>query len=154
MKKEISSKLKAGIKKYIEEYINNDNNPEYLRNVVKELGILLLFLDMGICFGINEDGEIVSFHFDGEFEPYIEKDERNINIALYQGSKVYPELKQLLESKPKDALECHHCGGTGLENEENEATAIVCYCGGLGWLPRTEISTSSFRDEHRAINRI
>lgn len=156
MKKDISPILKAKIKRHIEEYINNENNPEYLRNIAQELGVLLLFLDMGICFGINENGEILSFHFDGEFEPYIEKDARNINIAIYQGSKLYPELKQLLENKPKDALECPYCNGTGLENEENEETPIVCYCGGLGWLPmsRTQIDASSIKDDYRVINRM
>lgn len=155
MKKNNLALVSLEIEKNINKYIANEDNPEYLRNIARELKILPLFLDMGRCFGIGVDGKVIAFHFDGEFEPYVEKDLRNINIALYQGSKLYPELKELLSSKPKAAKICHVCNGTGLELEElRSKSPLVCYCGGLGWLPKHGVVHSPRSRKYRDAKRL
>ena len=64
----------------------------------------------------------------------------NRNLVLFQGAKKYPELSELVPSRPPDAEDCSHCNGTGIEpmNEKPglDEERIVCYCGGLGWLPK------------------
>jgi hypothetical protein len=56
---------------------------------------------------------------------------------LHQGSLKHPQLACLVPSRPVGARDCSHCSGTGrlalattpgLEN-------VICYCGGVGWLP-------------------
>lgn len=154
MKKNISPLLRSKIETNIKKYTCSENNPQYLRDLARELEILPLFLDMSVCFGLRSNGEIVSFHFDSEFEPHIEEDLRNVNIALHQGSKLYPELKTLVPSKPQDAKICHFCNGTGFESGElHPEVPLVCYCGGLGWLPSYDITTPVFEEEYRIINR-
>jgi hypothetical protein len=66
----------------------------------------------------------------------LEDDLRIRNIALFQGSKKYPDLEVLIE-KPHDAHVCEYCQGTGVSPfaEKLSTDAIVCYCGGLGWIP-------------------
>jgi hypothetical protein len=59
---------------------------------------------------------------------------------LFQGSRKYPELAVLIPARPHDAPDCHFCKGTGREpmSEQLKLENIVCYCGGLGWLPPSE----------------
>jgi len=46
------------------------------------------------------------------------------------------ELEGLIE-KLADARVCPYCRGTGIDTyaEKLKTDAIVCYCGGLGWIP-------------------
>lgn len=87
-------------------------------------------------YTINTNGDVISFLWDDTLHGQIEFDPRIRNIALFQGSKKYPELKCLIE-RPDDATVCPHCGGTGMDPyaEKLKTDAIICYCGGLGWIP-------------------
>ena len=91
---------------------------------------------MGGVLTINVDGEIRSFLWDDTLHGQVEYDPRIRNVALFQGSKKYPELEVLIE-KPNDANVCEYCKGTGIAPfaEELNTDALVCYCGGLGWVP-------------------
>ena len=91
---------------------------------------------MGGVLAINVDGEIRSFLWDDTLHGQVEYDPRIRNVALFQGSKKYPELEVLIE-KPSDANVCEFCKGSGIAPfaEELNTDALVCYCGGLGWVP-------------------
>lgn len=104
----------------------------------RERGVLPLLFDMSGCFAIRANGEIVSFLYDDQHELRIETDPRIQNVALFQGSKRHPELAAMIPPKPSSALECHVCGGTGIVpiSVELGVDNLVCYCGGLGWVPR------------------
>src|SRR5689334_14594452 len=84
----------------INKLLNSEESPQYLKEIVRKNKILPLILDMGGCYGISLDGEIISFDWDfdwnNENELKIEKDQRLINLAIYQGSKNYTELKALI----------------------------------------------------------
>ncbi|MDX2043859.1 MAG: hypothetical protein SF097_21770 [Acidobacteriota bacterium] len=112
-------------------------DPNGVNGVCRELGLLPLMFDMSGCYAIRANGEIVSFLYDDKRDLRLETDPRILNIALFQGSKKYPELNVLIPSKPDDAVECPHCDGTGNEkwSAKHGLDFIVCYCGGLGWLP-------------------
>lgn len=91
---------------------------------------------MGGVFTVDVNGEIRSFLWDDTLHGQVEFDPRIRNLALFQGSRIYPELGALIE-KPEDARVCPHCEGTGMDSyaERLNTDAIVCYCGGLGWIP-------------------
>jgi hypothetical protein len=130
--------------KLMEDFIRESTpDPLNLRRLASEAQVLPLFIDMGGVFAINTKGDIISFPLDGEplqveeKLPKIEIDPRIRNIALYQGSKKYPELKNLIPLKPDNAQVCPHCGGSGIDPYAAKLNTdkIICYCGGLGWIP-------------------
>jgi hypothetical protein len=107
-----------------------------LRQLAAAKNVLPLVWDMGGVFTINPSGEIVSFAWGQWDDPRIESDLRLRNNALFGGSKKYPELESLI-AKPETARVCPYCQGTGIDSyaEKLNADAIICYCGGLGWVP-------------------
>lgn len=147
-----SNDLSRLIRKLIRDYTTEPGvNPTDLRRLAAAKNVLPLFIDMGGVFAINSSGDIISFPFSlnesGDVvafpfsevdQPRVESDLRIRNIALFQGSKKYPELRELI-AKPDDARVCSTCGGSGIEPHAAKLNTdnIVCYCGGLGWIPRT-----------------
>jgi hypothetical protein len=91
---------------------------------------------ISFAFSLTANDKIVAFPWDKSEEPRVESDLRLRNNALFGGSKKYPELAALIE-KPDDARLCPHCGGSGKDPyaEKLNVDNIVCYCGGLGWIP-------------------
>jgi hypothetical protein len=133
----LSTDLSEQIGKLIEEYLATQGSaPPELRKLVAHESVLPLFSDMGGVLAIDATGEIRSFLWDDLLHGRVESDLRIRNLALFQGTKKYPELAALIE-KPDDARVCPHCGGTGINSyaEKLNTDAIVCYCGGLGWIP-------------------
>jgi hypothetical protein len=133
----ISSQLSMQIAKLIENYPEKGESASVeLRRLVAQERVLPLFRDIGGVLTINVDGEIRSFLWNDTWHGQVEYDPRIRNLALFQGSKEYPELKILIE-KPSDAHVCSYCSGTGIPPmaEQLRTDAIVCYCGGLGWIP-------------------
>jgi hypothetical protein len=147
----ITADLSKRITKLIEDYITESSpDPNNLRQLAANEKVLPLICDWGGVFTINADGDIILFPFsvnaNGDFTafpfdnaeepPRVESDQRIRNIALFGGSKKYPELQDLIV-KPDDARTCPHCGGTGIDPyaAKLNTNAIVCYCGGLGWIP-------------------
>jgi hypothetical protein len=144
-----SKKLSRRINDLIDEFITSDGpDPLNLRSLANEQRVLPLVWDMGGVFGINADGDVISFSFnvdtknivafplDRTAQPRIESDLRIRNNVLFGGSKKYPELEGLIE-RPKDVRICPDCGGTGINSyaQKLNEESIVCYCGGLGWIP-------------------
>ena len=131
----VSDDLSARIARLIEEYPLTDA-PLELRKLATDENVLPLCCDIGGVFTISANGEIRSFLWDDTLHGQIEFDRRIRNVALFQGSRKCPELEVLIE-KPVDARVCEYYDGSGVApytralNYEN----IICYCGGLGWLP-------------------
>lgn len=134
----ISCEQSVLIDRLIQDYITDATpDPHNLRQLAAEKKVLPLLLDFGGMCAINSDGDILTFIWDDTERPQLESDPRIRNIALFQGSKKYPELTGLIV-KPDDARVCSSCGGSGIEpySAKLNIDNIVCYCGGLGWLPR------------------
>jgi hypothetical protein len=99
-------------------------------------------IDWAGFFGLQPDGEVLVVPTEEEGEAKIEIDGRAKRIAVYRGTKKYPELKQLVPARPINAFDCHHCEGHGEINLPGiEPDTIVCYCGGLGWLTQEEVAS-------------
>lgn len=125
----------------LEEFINGSiPDPNDLRETVAQLEVLPLMLDMGGCYALRSNKQVISFPWDDITDIRVENDPRIRNIALFRGSKKYPELMALIPPKPNNAIECSYCDGTGIEKTTAKLglDSIICYCGGLGWLPRKQ----------------
>jgi hypothetical protein len=117
-------------------------DPLSLRKLAAEIQALPLVADMGGCYAIRCNGDIVSFAWDSPGELRLEEDPRIRNMAIFQGSKKHPALRALVPPRPADARDCPHCGGRGAlpaPMPEN----VICYCGGLGWVPVGRSSDSN-----------
>jgi hypothetical protein len=115
---------------------NTAPDPLGLRAVVAKFGSLPVIMDMGGCYALQLDGAVVTFAWDEPHGLAVVDDERLRNIALYQGSRKYPELATLVPARPLQAADCRSCGGTGIVLVEGRSFPdIICFCGGLGWIP-------------------
>lgn len=130
---ELSKQIVARINTYVDTSIEPFNHQQ----IVETLGVLPLCCDWGGCHAIRPDGEIIVFLTDYPGEWRIEDDPRIRNTAIYQGSLKYPELKELVPTRPPDAQTCSSCQGTGTDPMalQLKSDHIICYCGGLGWIP-------------------
>lgn len=133
------------LKKHIETLIRNycresSKEPPYLKDLAKQHNVLPLYVDWSAFLGLRPDGEILVVPLEEEGDPKPENNDRLRRMALYRGSKKYPELSSLVPKKPIGALACPHCEGCGRINIPGvEPDTIICYCGGLGWLTQAEI---------------
>lgn len=135
----LTEQIKARIREFTAE---TTPDPNGMRQIAEEFSVLPLFPDLGGCYAICLNGEIISVGWDDHRDVQVENEPRVLRTILFQGSKRYPELEALLPPKPVDARICHICNGTGIFVIAGIATTtIVCHCGGYGWLP-PELSTN------------
>jgi hypothetical protein len=113
--------------------------PPYLKVLAAKYSVLPLSIDWTAFFELRADGAIVLVPTEEPDElPTVEQEERLVNLALYQGSLKYPYLSRLVPTRQPTARDCPHCEGRGkIELPGVEPNIIVCYCGGLGWLPES-----------------
>jgi hypothetical protein len=134
---EIPAEINDWLIQRIEQFADDNHEPEYLRTLSARYHVLPILDDWNGFFGLRADGEILLFLFDTEdgSEPLVELDDRFRRIALFQGAKKYHQLQPLLPSRPSTAQDCPHCLGKGsIEMPGIPPDRIVCYCGGFGWL--------------------
>lgn len=131
---QLSSLIAAKINEFI---AGPATGPMYLRNLVAEWNALLLVCDLDGYLALRPNGEIIFIPDEPSAVARLEHDPVRRNLALVQGSKIYPELKQIIPPKPIRARVCPDCNGTGilpiaaLPQFKN----VICRCGGIGWLP-------------------
>jgi hypothetical protein len=109
------------------------------RNAAGSARALPLYLDWTACMALRPDGEVIWIDYDEPHQVRPVEDERERNLGLFQGSRNDPDLQFLVPPRPSDAIECATCKGTGRlvfpEDHQHLAEKLICYCGGLGWLP-------------------
>ena len=140
----IAPTLSKTIEATLEAYVNNPepdlvnfDPPLNMRKLAAELNLLPVLRDMGGCYGLRPNGEIFSFVWDEPYQLRIERDVRIQNLVLFQGAKSFPDLAEMVPARPPDARECEFCKGTGRADglSAELAESVLCYCGGLGWVP-------------------
>jgi hypothetical protein len=112
----------------------------WARGAIASLNALPLLFDWTAFITLLPDGQIVWVPYDNEpGDIEVVQEERVRNTGLFQATKLHPELQFLLPPKPPDAIDCPDCRGTGRlkfpQGSEHLADKLVCFCGGLGWLP-------------------
>jgi hypothetical protein len=134
---------RAAIETRIREFISDSASIyAYARGAIAREDVLPLLFDWTGFMALTPGGQVAWVHYDdepGEVETV--HDERLRNIGLFQGTKLHPELQFLLPVKPSNAIECHDCRGTGRlsfpRGHRHLSEIVICYCGGIGWLPST-----------------
>lgn len=136
--------LSLKIELWLDEFISGvGGDAFYEHKIAARFRVLPLYSDWTECRAIRPDGVIVCYMFDNSWNPevtppdlHVEDDVRWRHLALYQGAKKYPELSMLIPAKPIDAIDCPWCRGMGeIKHGNPDFPEIVCYCGGMGWLP-------------------
>jgi hypothetical protein len=129
------------VERRIAEFIGDSSSLyAYAFGAIARLNGLPLYFDWTAFMALLPDGSIVWVPYDdepGDIE--LVQEERVRNLGLFQATKLHPELQFLVPLKPPDALDCPDCRGTGRlpfpPGSEHIAERLVCYCGGIGWLP-------------------
>ena len=133
----MESSLNIRIEELIKRALTSDRPWPMVAAIAKEYHALAVYCDMGGCLAIRSDGEVLCVPDDPATPVHIETDPLQRNLALVQASRRYPELQGLYPKRPADARSCLECGGTGRHPITAHAgfEAIICKCGGTGWLP-------------------
>jgi hypothetical protein len=136
----VADELSKKIEMRIKDFINDSTNPQDLRDYAEKLNALPIYIGWTGFLAIRPDGQIVLQDTEDSKIVGIEKDIRERNIALFQGSKKYPELFELIPAKTEDDPVCPYCSGSGESPlaVEHNLPNIICSCGGLGWIPKEE----------------
>jgi hypothetical protein len=132
-------KIPTEIKIKLLELINSESvlQPKLLiEQVAKKINVLPIFTDSGGWCGLNLNGDVVSALWEKPFEIRVENNKRICNLVLFQGIKNYPELSDLAPVRKDTDEICPDCKGTGTYPLPH--LNIGCYCGGLGWLPKSQ----------------
>lgn len=92
--------------------------------------------DMGGFYAIRSNGEVVSILWDEPDSLRVELEQRVCEMVYYQAFLKFPQLESLIPQRPDDAMVCDLCDGTGKEKgiAERHVHAVICSCGGLGWI--------------------
>ena len=118
---------------------DSSKEPLYLKVLAERFHVLPIYVDWTAFFGLRPDGDIVLVPTEEQGDPEL-PDERLRRVAIFRGTKKYPELITLIPHRPLGAPDCPHCEGHGrIDIPGVEPDTIVCYCGGLGWLTEEEI---------------
>jgi uncharacterized protein (TIGR02996 family) len=103
------------------------------RHAAQKYGVLPLVGDMGGWYGLSMDGALDICCWDSPDEMRIEEDPRLRYAMLFDGCRKYPSVRLLIPPRPVGSKDCEYCDETN--RIRSFIPHILCYCGGLGWLP-------------------
>ncbi len=101
---------------------------------------LPIIADMGGCVALRPDGTFIAFTWDRETELDPDLSPYNVHIARGVASRKFPTIVGLSPLRSGNSVTCPRCGGTG--TPEPSHLNVICYCGGLGWVPAPDPSGS------------
>lgn len=138
---EINAKLLTKINELIQQFVNHPRDAMHTKSLQKsvfEFNSLLMAFNFD-CYALKPSGKIIVFELDNSNSFEVVTNPRIINTVLFQGIKKYPELKALMPIRSAKDIDCSSCSGTGIEplaKKLNLTENIICWCGGLGWIPK------------------
>ena len=115
--------------------------PAWLLPFAAQNRLLPVFLDLGGVLAVAATGDevrVVRFVWDSPDKIETVTDSRLRNIALYFAAKRFEALRELAPQRSSSDSTCGFCNGTGIPIVANaiRVSSVICYCGGLGWVPR------------------
>jgi len=135
MRVALSQRLSETVDRLVAQFIAEESN-EHAASLAKQVSALPLVQDMGGFCGLRASGELVEVNWDEPESVREISDQRVANMALYQGAKRFADLTELSPRRTDSAVTCATCGGSGLAQvPEHLQQGVLCWCGGLGWLP-------------------
>ena len=128
------------ISELIQKFANHPQDLTHTKNLqetVAKLDALPMAFNFD-CYAIKPSGKIIVFEVDNSNSFEVETNPRIINTVLFQGIKKFSELKELMPVRSADDIDCSACNGTGVNPiaEKLKTENIICWCGGLGWIPK------------------
>lgn len=104
----------------------------------RERGLLPVWADWVGAFGLTPDHDVVYIEHGGRADPQPVAEPHLRHVTLFNASRRYPDLARLAPERAPEDPTCPSCGGTGVVRQLDGRPApdnIVCFCGGMGWLP-------------------
>lgn len=112
------------------------SQPIEMGAIAARLQLLPLLLDMGGFVGLHAEGRLLEATWDEPDMVRLVLRLRDQDIALASGAQRYAFLAVVLPQRSLGAKNCAICGGSGEHPlVTNDRLAVVCACGGLGWIP-------------------
>jgi hypothetical protein len=103
---------------------------------VRELNALPIYLDFLTDYFLRPDGVLFS-RIEWE-KPEIVKDTKVRIMVINRASEWFPELKELLPTRPIDAGDCPDCAGIGrligIDDQQQRVSVPCPKCMSLGWV--------------------
>ena len=120
-----------------------DADPAESRALAARYRLLPIFLDWVGFFGLTVEGQLHFVAWEPPHDAGVVREPHQARVALAAGAEMYPELAFLRPRRPPDAVPCPGCGGTGVVQLDGQVAPpnVICYCGGLGWVPPEEQAT-------------
>jgi hypothetical protein len=122
----------------IEKWIADYTGPHGDTELVRRFLALKLFADMGGTTFLRSNGEFFVVEHDRPGQMSLEVPLQVMSIV--HAARRYPELQALLPLRPRSAVDCSTCDGTGwLFRENAKIRPIGCgTCFGLGWIDQAD----------------
>jgi len=119
---------RARIQTWLLEYLAQEGLQHEMRDVAA-FGALPLYSDVGGCLALRPDGRVVQIVWEKPELSFGDAATKWRTVALVNGAKTYPELRELLPARPAGAPTCGNCDGRGTIE-----SGIICgVCFGLGF---------------------
>jgi len=130
---DLAEQLREALSRVGEEWASH---PIDVGAIASRLHLLPLLLDMGGFIGLDVSGRVLQLAWEATETVRPVRRLRDQDLALASGSRRYAFLSVLLPQRPLGAKNCSTCGGSGVHPiAANDGPAVVCACGGLGWIP-------------------
>ncbi len=113
---------------------SNSEDTTYMREIAHKLDVFpLLALNSNRWYGVQPNGDLLSFELYAPHHERIEEDQWKRAAVIFKASLQYSALKPLVPPAPLNGRPCSRCGGSGEINLKGEW--VRCICQGLGWVP-------------------
>ena len=116
---------------------------ETWRDLARRQGLWPVTNSFESLYAVTRDGQVVASNYDDFRDRIPVDDARERNWLLHEAAARRPELAHLEPRRQRQDPDCPDCRGSGRNPELPEGSNILCYCGGLGWIP------AGYVDPHR-----
>lgn len=133
--------LEEALRKYLNSKTEHSLS---VRTLAERDRVIPILLEWGGLWALSLSAEVFFYPFDDAFEPRLgretESSTRIRNTINHLAAKTYSELKHLAPVRGDSDVTCGGCNGSGVVDGPIELRdRVVCYCGGLGWVPSDDI---------------
>jgi hypothetical protein len=108
------------------------------QRILLEQGLTPVWADWVGAFGLTPASEVVFLEHRGGGAPEAVEEPHLRHVTLFLASKKVPELAHLAPVRSPGDPTCPSCNGSGVFRGLDGRPApdrVVCFCGGMGWLP-------------------
>ena len=127
-------------------YANLAAPPEW-HAAVRARGQYPVFADWVGVYSVDDTGVAYFAEFLDLRDQIVVTNPRDRHVVLWQAALKDESLARLRPVRGADHQTCDQCGGSGVQNlpglTAEQASKLMCQCGGAGWLPRAGVPRAS-----------